>query len=345
MFGDDVILKLFRRLTPGVSPDPEPQKGLALLRWAPAQRRHPRAVPGRLVRGRLRRRGHDARAAPGVPAHRHGRLGAGQDLRCATCTPTRTCSASAAAPSRCTPTRSAKATSRASRSASARKAILAEVHADPGPHAAHRDRGRGRTAEPRRADEPAAWTRPPSASPSWSRTPTGCATPTATWRSCAGEDHPGPLQRARRLPSRPGHAHVDPLGAHRLRRRTRSAAGRAARLHSPLRDVAAMLRSFDYAARHLLAERRTGQSGAPAPHLVRRAEEWALRNRDAFCAGYAKAGAVDPRAEPVLLRAFETDKAVYEVVYESGNRPTRLPVPMSAIRRLAERSPQSSPAG
>ncbi|WTW97394.1 maltokinase [Streptomycetaceae bacterium NBC_01309] len=111
-------------------------------------------------------------------------------------------------------------------------------------------------------------------------------------------------------------------------------------LHSPLRDVAAMLRSFDYAARHLLAERRAGGAGTPAPHLVRRAEEWAMRNRDAFCAGYAKAGSVDPRAEPVLLRAFETDKAVYEVVYESGNRPTWLPVPMSAIRRLADRAPQ-----
>ncbi|UGQ14215.1 phosphotransferase [Yinghuangia sp. ASG 101] len=110
--------------------------------------------------------------------------------------------------------------------------------------------------------------------------------------------------------------------------------------HSPLRDVAAMLRSFDYAARHLLTERPTGGGGAPAPHLVRRAEEWAVRNRDAFCAGYAKAGPVDPRAEPVLLRAFETDKAVYEVVYESGNRPSWLPVPMSAIRRLAERAPQ-----
>ncbi|HSA51918.1 MAG TPA: maltokinase [Yinghuangia sp.] len=110
--------------------------------------------------------------------------------------------------------------------------------------------------------------------------------------------------------------------------------------HSPLRDVAAMLRSFDYAARHLLTERRAGGAGAPAPHLVRRAEEWAMRNRDAFCAGYAKAGQVDPRAEPVLLRAFETDKAVYEVVYESGNRPSWLPVPMSAIRRLAERTPQ-----
>lgn len=110
--------------------------------------------------------------------------------------------------------------------------------------------------------------------------------------------------------------------------------------HSPLRDIAAMLRSFDYAARHLLTERRAGGAGAPAPHLVRRAEEWAMRNRDAFCAGYAKAGNVDPRDEPVLLRAFETDKAVYEVLYESGNRPSWLPVPMSAIRRLADRAPQ-----
>lgn len=112
-------------------------------------------------------------------------------------------------------------------------------------------------------------------------------------------------------------------------------------LHSPLRDIAAMLRSFDYAARHLLAGGGGFWGrGTPAPHLVRRAEEWATRNRDAFCAGYADAGPLDPRTEPVLLRAFETDKAVYEVMYESGNRPSWLPVPMSAIRRLATRTPQ-----
>ncbi|MFF7242412.1 maltokinase [Embleya sp. NPDC008237] len=112
-------------------------------------------------------------------------------------------------------------------------------------------------------------------------------------------------------------------------------------LHSPLRDIAAMLRSFDYAARHLLAGGGGFWGrGAPAPHLVRRAEEWATRNREAFCAGYAEAGSFDPHSEPVLLRAFETDKAVYEVMYESGNRPSWLPVPMSAIRRLAERAPQ-----
>jgi maltokinase len=109
-------------------------------------------------------------------------------------------------------------------------------------------------------------------------------------------------------------------------------------LHSPMRDVAAMLRSFDYAARHLLTESRYSRTG-PAPHLVHRAEEWATRNRDAFCAGYADAGGLDPRREPVLLRAFETDKAVYEVVYETGNRPSWVCVPMSAVRRLAESTP------
>ncbi|MET9904399.1 maltokinase [Streptomyces sp. NPDC006446] len=93
------------------------------------------------------------------------------------------------------------------------------------------------------------------------------------------------------------------------------------RVQSPVRDVAGMLRSFDYAA-------RSRQPWRP---------EWAQRCREAFCAGYAAAAAWDPREEPELLRAYETDRAVYEVLYEARHRPDWLPVPMAAVGRLAAR--------
>ncbi len=97
----------------------------------------------------------------------------------------------------------------------------------------------------------------------------------------------------------------------------------------PLRDVAGLLRSLDYAGQH------------PLMHLTERpqqlsfrAAEWTRRNRDAFCTGYAAVAGADPRATPAILRAFEVEKAIYEAVYEAQNRPSWVGLPVRAIDEL-----------
>jgi trehalose synthase-fused probable maltokinase len=88
---------------------------------------------------------------------------------------------------------------------------------------------------------------------------------------------------------------------------------------SPLRDVAGMLRSLDYAAR--VVERGSGLD----------AGSWLVAARDAFIGAYGRVDAADAR----LLEAFELEKACYEVRYEAGNRPEWLWLPMAAVERLA----------
>ncbi|MDD7945656.1 phosphotransferase [Microbacterium sp. NE2HP2] len=83
----------------------------------------------------------------------------------------------------------------------------------------------------------------------------------------------------------------------------------------PPRDVAGMLRSFDYAG-------AVGDGPDPIG--------WASACRAAFIEAYGAApGAID--LDPVLLRALVLDKAVYESIYEARNRPDWLPVPLAGI--------------
>jgi trehalose synthase-fused probable maltokinase len=100
---------------------------------------------------------------------------------------------------------------------------------------------------------------------------------------------------------------------------------------SPLRDVAGMLRSFDY-ARHAALR----SSANPAdPHRVRAANDWYAGARAAFLETYLSTARTRPGLVPediaAPLAAFELEKAAYEVLYELNNRPDWLPIPLAAF--------------
>ena len=106
------------------------------------------------------------------------------------------------------------------------------------------------------------------------------------------------------------------------------------RKRSPLRDVAGMLRSFAYVAIAAELER-----GTPAP------DGWEEQARSQFLDGYLDT--VDPSLMPAgslaierLLAVFELEKAVYELRYEMNNRPEWIAIPVAGIvRMLAEEVP------
>lgn len=113
------------------------------------------------------------------------------------------------------------------------------------------------------------------------------------------------------------------------------------RVDSPLRDVAGMLRSFDYAVGSLRSASRaasnaidTGSLDIDALAIEAEHADWAREARAAFLDGYIAESGIDLRAHRALLDAFELDKAVYESMYEARNRPSWLPIPLSAVAYL-----------
>lgn len=105
----------------------------------------------------------------------------------------------------------------------------------------------------------------------------------------------------------------------------------------PLKDVAGMLRSFNYAAQAVLKQHQP--ISAPESVII---TDWERAARAAFLDGYrsiAEPGAVkflpDTWDEVMrVLQVYELDKALYEVQYELRNRPDWLPIPLQGIRSL-----------
>jgi maltose alpha-D-glucosyltransferase/alpha-amylase len=114
------------------------------------------------------------------------------------------------------------------------------------------------------------------------------------------------------------------------------------RKSSPLRDVAGMIRSFDYAA--VTAVRQLGESRpAAVPRMNALAEAWRQRAIDGFRAAYRKQMRGCPSYPASKLHAkalldfFTLEKAVYEVSYELANRPGWVAIPLSGILRIVEK--------
>ena len=103
---------------------------------------------------------------------------------------------------------------------------------------------------------------------------------------------------------------------------------------SPLRDVAGMLRSFNYA--RWAALRHMTQSTEEMVRLDEAARDWEHHARDAFLEAYATAG-THPDLDLVAL--FELEKALYELRYELGNRVDWVQVPLQGILALVGATP------
>jgi maltose alpha-D-glucosyltransferase/alpha-amylase len=109
---------------------------------------------------------------------------------------------------------------------------------------------------------------------------------------------------------------------------------------SPLRDVAGMLRSFDYAAASAAAARVPGSEQATErqAELVekfRRAAGLAFLDAYRHVLRDAPRRWVQPQAEAALLDLFLLEKAAYEIRYEAANRPSWIGIPLAGIARVA----------
>jgi maltose alpha-D-glucosyltransferase/alpha-amylase len=107
---------------------------------------------------------------------------------------------------------------------------------------------------------------------------------------------------------------------------------------SPLRDVAGLLRSIDYAGATFIDRRGVGAVPVDAAQRDQLIALFRAHAATAFLRTYWEA--TDARSGPAaraLLDLFLIEKAAYEIAYEAANRPTWIGVPVAGLARLATR--------
>src|SRR6185437_11067098 len=110
---------------------------------------------------------------------------------------------------------------------------------------------------------------------------------------------------------------------------------------SPLRDVAGLLRSFDYAV--ATASSRADGTTLNTPGTAVVLDRFAATSSEAFLAAYRAAHAESPQQwvgaaeEPALLDLFLIEKAAYEICYEAANRPGWIGIPLHGLAAIAAR--------
>jgi maltose alpha-D-glucosyltransferase / alpha-amylase len=109
--------------------------------------------------------------------------------------------------------------------------------------------------------------------------------------------------------------------------------------HSPLRDVAGMLRSFNYAAYAVLRQ-ITSERPDDSVLLEPIVQAWERFAVNAFLCGYRESISecpsypIDSGHASALIDLFTLEKAFYELRYELENRPDWVAIPLKGLHRL-----------
>ena len=105
---------------------------------------------------------------------------------------------------------------------------------------------------------------------------------------------------------------------------------------SPLRDIAGLLRSIDYAAATLIDRKTVGAVPLDEEQRDQLISQFRSRASATFITAYSEAaGARAGPGERALLTLFLIEKAAYEISYEAANRPSWIGVPLAGLTRLA----------